>query len=168
LDVSGATVISGNVGVGRTNPSVALDVSGYVKSTLVGFYATRTTASNVNIPTESQITNTQLNNTLHNYSNAYNNGTFTAPVNGLYWFSATFNAGIFSIRKNATAWNNGTGYGGGFTTSGSNSCIATVIPLDAGDNVKVFTHNPDVDGIGSADINRCPASYFCGYLINTL
>lgn len=152
-----------------TNPSVALDVSGYVKTNMIGFHAV-TTSSGTTYSSGSRING--FNSVLHNLGGGYNSSTgyFTAPVAGYYFFSAnaymnSANDG-FSIRKNSTNSTNGIWYAGHYHGNASDQLntnkdgsISSFIELAAGDTVCLMVPNRCIIR------NNYGGSYFCGYLI---
>ena len=161
------------VSIGKSNPTVALDVNGVVKSTMYGFHASRITSEVV--CTSGNIIN-GYNNVLHNLtttsSYGYNSSTgyFTAPVSGYYFFNASICvSGInngFTIRKNAVTSGSGTAYGGhwnGATTTNTDmnmfASASAFIQLNIGETVSLWSSGGKLSTTNGGN-------YFTGYLIN--
>jgi hypothetical protein len=183
FDVSGNAVVSGNltvdsttlvvdasnnrVGIGLANPTVALDVNGYVKTNPIGFNLIRssgevTIGGNSIIPFSSSGYDTAL----VNYSNSMaSSGYFTAPINGYYFFSAsayawTSNQG-FSMRINATSSTNGQFIAGAFSVTSSFPTISAYTYLTVGQTVSLWSKTNGVRISTSSGFGN----NFSGYLV---
>jgi hypothetical protein len=178
--VSGNFAVDGNtlyvdasnnrVGIGLTNPSVALDVSGTMNI--------NGRISNPNIPAFRAIINTNLsrlpgffiefNNAVLNRGSHYNatNGRFTVPYPGLYFFSCSL-----SIDQTAATQSQvelviyvnevyTIGHIRGSHTNGRDTAltVTSLAYLNTNDYVQVLV-------TGSTGVILENTSYFCGYYI---
>jgi hypothetical protein len=95
LDVSGTALVSGRVGIGMTNPSVALDVSGVIRqSSFIAFMARSTGSTYASNGT--LLGNNLYPTIVYNFGNCWNGnqngsngGRFTPTVSGYYNVYAT-------------------------------------------------------------------------------
>jgi hypothetical protein len=172
--VSGNFAVDGNtlyvdasnnrVGIGLNNPSVALDVSGYVKTNPIGFNIVRNaiTAVNINPDTRIPFSSSGYDIARVNYLNCISgNGVFTAPINGYYFFTASMYSSVngsgFTIRVDAASSNTGTFIAGAIDLANMTNSSSAYVYLNANQTVSMWTN---VYGGLINELNN-----FSGYLV---
>ena len=172
---SGVSVLKildgGNVGIGTDNPQAKLHVNGFVKNSIIAFFANTVNTAAGSYTAEV----TGYTNILVNLGNCYNGTTcrFTPTVAGYYSISASAelpsNGGTRGIilRKNATTNANGTLLSGNFSTCASGASTSQIIPLDAIVQMNGSTDYVSVWGHASGPTFATQATpcYFSGSLI---
>ena len=161
---------NGNVGIGSTIPTTALDVNGLIKSGAPSFSARRNTTQNLDTSTEAVII---FNSEDHDTDDAYNTSTgeFTVPSGkgGVYQINAHLgiddvNSGFIvrlRVFKNGSQF-----YGmrsqniGAATNSILTTHISATATLAAGDVIKCMGFHNDTEGAQPIEVDANGFSMF--------
>jgi hypothetical protein len=147
--VGGGAVVEGNLGVGVTNPTVPLEVNGFVKNKNPRFYAYNNSGGSTTSTGVLNVFNLTHVNTGNHYDTT--SSRFTAPVDGVYEFKfaalhryiSSGGSSELSFSKNGTNVNvRGVSYTYVTATSDHDYNIAEImLDLQAGDYIEPYIHS---------------------------